>query len=476
VFYNVPMHSRLKSPRTLVETTGMFLAILVTAPCWGQAPNTARAHHPFKLSPTENSSCLRLGNLSQTRHWAPMSSWTEPKFSHGEDPDTWNLFTPHLRDSDGSDGDALLGSPLSYPMAPIRNTMDRLYKRNILVNIYDLLIFQNVSRTLKADENPNSLYNRFDVSMHVKTWDIPDQGAGIFTASFRVNNNVLGTDPPGQSVGAISPLNDVDSNTSFLINRLEFEQTFMEERVVLTFGKGNPNDTIASNLFAWDETSQFIAVTFDGGNYPIGYGGYMPLVSLQVIPVDGIYMTGTVTSGIGSAYEVFSTVDDGLYWCAGEVGAVVEIGEEKRQGRYSIALMNSNTGNDTFEYATRNSGNAMSIVLQQEIAESTAIWSQYLLCSSEIGPAQQELTFGLSIVNCFDRSNDGFGIGIGWTDPSSTAFPGWRQRFQLETYYRLQLTESWQLSPDFQFLSRPADPQSEERPIYAFALRLLTEF
>ena len=118
----------------------------------------------------------------------------------------------------------------------------------------------------------------------------------------------------------------------------------------------------------------------------------------------------------------------------------------------------------------------MALVLQQQIADSTAIWSQYLLSSGEIGPAQQELTMGLSVNNCFGRSNDGFGIAIGWTDPSTVAYPGWRQRFQLETYYRLQLTESWQLSPDFQFLSRPSDPQAEDRPIYAFALRLLTEF
>ena len=461
---------------TMAGALGLLLAILASAPCQAQAPNSARAHHPFKLSPTENLNCIRLGNIAQTRHWAPMSSWTEPKFSHGENPDNWNLFEPHPRDPLGGDGDALLGSPLAYPMAPIRNTLDRLYQREILVHIYDLLIFQNVSRTLEADQNPNSLYNRFDVALHIKTWDIPDQGAGIFTADFRVNNNVLNSPPPGESVGAFSPLNDIDSNTSFLINRMELQQSFLDERVNLTIGKGNPNDTIASNLFAWDETSQFIAVTFDGGNYPVGYSGYMPLVSLQVIPVDGIYMTGVVTSGLGSKYQLFSTLGEGLYWCAAEVGAVIEVGEEKRQGRYSIALMNSNTGNDTVDYATRTSGNAMAIVFQQEIADSTALWSQYLLCSNEIGPAEQELTFGLSIENCFNRSNDGFGVGLGWTDPSSSAYPGWRQRFQLETYYRLQLTETWQLSPDFQFLSRPANPESEERPVYAFALRLLTEF
>ena len=73
-------------------------------------------------------------------------------------------------------------------------------------------------------------------------------------------------------------------------------------------------------------------------------------------------------------------------------------------------------------------------------------------------------------------SNDGFGIALGWSDPSDSAYPGWRQRVQLETYYRLQLTESWQLSPDLQVLSRPSDPNAEDRPVWVLGLRLLTEF
>jgi len=174
--------------------------------------------------------------------------------------------------------------------------------------------------------------------------------------------------------------------------------------------------------------------------------------------------------------EVFSTLDDGLYWCAGEAGVVVQAGEENLQGRYSVTLMNSNTGNDSVDRATRVTGNAMALVAQQQISTSTAIWSQYLLCSDEIGPAEQELTLGLSVENIPGRSDDGFGVAIGWSRPSSSAYPGWRERMQLETYYRLQLTESWQLSPDFQVLSRPSDPMAEDKPVFAFALRLLTTF
>ena len=440
-----------------------------------QAPNTPRAHEPLKLSSPRDGAFLNLATLEQTRHWAPISTWANPVASHSNDARALNLFTPPSPESHGLGTDPILGAPLAYPLAPIRNIMDMSYQSDIKIDIYDALVYQVVSRTID-DAPADSLFNRFDTSVHVRTWEIEDQGPGVLTCSIRANNNLLDTPTSSEAIGAFSSLDVIASDTPFLLRRLEFRQAFVDEQVSLTIGKGNPNDCIASNLFAWDETTQFMAATFDGGNYPVGYGGYMPIASLQVIPSDGFYVTGAVTSGLGTAYQVFSTLDDGLYWCAGETGVVVEAGEERLQGRYSISLMNSNTGNDTVDRATRTSGNAMALVAQQQVTHSAALWSQYLLCSDQIGPAEQELTFGLSIEDCFGRNDDGFGIAIGWSKPSSSAYPGWRERIQLETWYRLQLTETWQFSPDFQVLSRPSDPNAEDRPVCAFALRLLTTF
>ena len=376
--------------------------------------------------------------------------------------------------TDGTGADPLFPDPLSWPLRPIRNGLDRLAMNNIKVSITDVLVYQAVSRTIN-NAAPNSIFNRFNVETNILAWDLPDHGNGIFTAQARVNNNVLNTATPGDAVGAFSPLDDLASNTSFLLNRLEFQQQFFDKHLNLTIGNANPNDVIASNLFAWDETHQFMSVTFDGGNYPVGYSGCMPLLALQAIPTDGIYVTGAVTSGIGANYQVFSTLDDGLYWCAGEVGTVLELGPEKLQGRYSISLMNSNTGLESYNRATRTSGNAMALVVQQEVVKDWVVWSQYLLSSENIGPAEQEFTIGLSIEECFGRKNDGFGIAFGWSKPSERYFSGWRENVQMEAYYRVQLTHSWQLTPDFQIV-RPSDPEASGAAAFSFALRLLTTF
>ena len=459
--------------------------ILLLAPlfCWLYCCSPSLAQTPTGPQPYFNrwesnrslDSGVRFANFEQTRHWAPMPSWSHPELSHSSAVNEVELLRPHPMPVTGSGEDPLFNfDPLAVALRPLRNVMENLYERDIRIRVSDVLIYQNISRSFN-DQEQNSLYNRFDVSPTIRTWEIDGHGNGIFTTLFRVNNNILDTPSPGTAAGSFSPLDDVFGETSFLINRLEFQQQFFDKNLALTIGKANPNDMIASNQFAWDEDHQFISVTFDGGNYPAGYGGYFPMVALQAIPTDGLYVTGMVNSGICGPTEIFSPINDGLYLCAGEVGTVLEFGPEKLQGRYSLSLMNSNTGPETTGRNNRVSGNALVLMAQQQITKNSVVWSQYLLSAQSIGPAQQEWTMGLSIEQCFGRKNDGFGIAIGWSNPSDDYYAGWRENLQMEMYYRCQITHTWELSPDFQVF-RPSDPEASGAAAFSFALRLLTTF
>ena len=453
-----------------------FSSVFFASECQAQSPSGTRYNfRPWQL-PSDSGALFKLGNFDQTRHWASTPSWTHPQMAQDSQQTSLNLFgNLHPMPVSESGQDPLLTLDWIEPvLRPVRNLMTRLYEDDIRVDIYDVLVFQNVSRTFD-DASANSLYNRFNVTTSIRTWSLEGQGDGIFTAQIRANNNLLNTPTPGAASGSFSSVDVIANNTSFLINRFEFQQEFLDKRVNLTIGKFNPNDLIASNLFAWDEVHQFMSGTFDGGNYPAGYGGYLPMVGLQIIPVDGIYVSALINTGVTSPRELFPGLNDGLYFAAAETGVVLQYGPNKRQGRYSIALMNSNVGPETTGREDRASGNAMALVAQQEIAKDVAIWSQYLLSSENIGPASQEFTMGVSIENCFSRANDGFGAAIGWSQPSGRYYEGWRQNLQFETYYRLQLTHTIQISPDFQIV-RPADPEADSGAVFALGLRILTSF
>ena len=81
--YHATMHHGMQHKLVGIAPAFTLSMVFLTAgSAFAQAPNTARAHHPIKISPTEHGGLFRLGTFAQTRHWAPMSSWTTPAM-HG---------------------------------------------------------------------------------------------------------------------------------------------------------------------------------------------------------------------------------------------------------------------------------------------------------------------------------------------------------------------------------------------------------
>ncbi|RLS45711.1 MAG: hypothetical protein DWH85_02585 [Planctomycetota bacterium] len=73
----------------------------------------------------------------------------------------------------------------------------------------------------------------------------------------------------------------------------------------------------------------------------------------------------------------------------------------------------------------------MTLIAQQFLDRDMGVWLAYQLSDSNISPASQEITTGVSLENAFGRHGDGVGLGLACTD-SSTA--GDRQQNTIETY------------------------------------------
>ena len=101
---------------------------------------------------------------------------------------------------------------------------------------------------------------------------------------------------------------------------------------------------------------------------------------------------------------------------------------------------------------------------QQQIGDWLGVFAEYGLGQSTGAVAQQEFSAGVSIVKPFGRVDDG--NEPAGSDPASASV--------LETFYRLQITDSMQLSPDLQVSFNPAS--GDGSPVVALALRLKTQF
>ena len=165
---------------------------------------------------------------------------------------------------------------------------------------------------------------------------------------------------------------------------------------------------------------------------------------------------------------------DGFYLVGAEAGIITALGADKDLiGRYSVLVCNTNAGNDTPSTNTKQSGNAMTLLAQQFLDRDMGVWLAYQLSDSNISPASQEITTGVSLENAFGRHGDGVGLGLAWTD-SSTA--GDRQQKTIETYYRLRLTGSLELTADLQLIDDPSNPQAKGGATWVFGLRSKIKF
>ena len=230
-----------------------------------------------------------------------------------------------------------------------------------------------------------------------------------------------------------------------------------------------------------DESRQFIASPFDGLNsFGPSLGNYAPGLALQIVPVNGMYVNAVAIDAKGGPNVGFSTVGDGDWWAAGQIGWVPEINlanGQKLTGNWALSLAATNygmvgSGNDLAPGSSNGIG--FGAMIEQQVTRDLEVMIQYGLSDGSLSPVEQTANIALGCLRPFGRDDDMMAIAFNWTRPSSEFQPQRREEYLMEMFYRLQLTSSIELTPDLQVLFQPANGDSD--PVVIFGLRLRTQF
>ena len=436
----------------------------------------------LKALSTTSMNETRLGTLSETQDFGTF--WlvpnVDPFFGPHKPFIRLAMDAPQPTPIDEGRIDPLLSTdPFSPITSPLRNLELWMRERlSVRTDLYNCTVAQQASSSI-AGQVRGAVSNRFNYRIDWKAWEIEGVGLGSITAQFRANNNWSAQNVNlSAAIGSnINIVDSVENSMNAFLTRLYVQQGFCDDRILVGAGKILPNDTTGVNFFADDETSQFLASSFDGGNaMPLGWNSYLPGAFAQFIPIDGFYVNTLLTSPLGALNSGggFGTAGDGFYLVGAEAGIVTTLGSNKDlMGRYSIFVCNTNAGNDTVATNNKQYGNAMTLIAQQFIDRDLGVWMSYQLSDANVSPASQEFTFGGSLENAFSRHGDGAGLALAWTD-SSTA--GDRQQKTIETYYRLRLTGSLELTADLQLIDDPSNPQAKGGATWVFGLRSKIKF
>ena len=243
--------------------------------------------------------------------------------------------------------------------------------------------------------------------------------------------------------------------------RLQFAQGFADDRVIVTAGKVNANDFVALNAFASDETTQFLALPFDGNDaFPVAFQSYTPGVAVQALPLDWVYAAGVVGSAQGARTPMIDLdLGRGMFATA-EAGVLFEL--FGLPGRASATWCGTNVNEAVLADAALPEiwGDAWFGCVQVFVAEHVGLWAQYASADDDVALlTRHEAAVGVTVDDCFGREGDGFGLALGLAEAVD---PADRRQFLLEAYYRLQLTGYSQVSLDAQVLAPSASREVDD--------------
>lgn len=303
----------------------------------------------------------------------------------------------------------------------------------------------------QGSEDPDDARSLVTQLHAVALWDLvehPVLGMGSLGLYFVDVREFL-----GKSAGALSEhcdtslgVNDGDVDEPFTaLVDLWWEQRFLDERFSVLAGQIELQGLMNANTYADDDTFSFLAqpVATNPATVivPAGLGAFA-----QAIPGDRWYLSlAFVDAAANGEYPDFETFANGEYLYAGELGLTPEI-PGVGAGTYRL------TGfwRDETEAAPAAAGWALSF--EQDLGERAGLFLRYAAVDEEECDLEQVLGTGVVLWRPFGRDRDWIGFAFMWGDVADDSL---RNEYALETYWRVQLTERLELTPDLQIHVHP---------------------
>ena len=386
---------------------------------------------------------------------------------------------------DVSTMDPLWEDPLKGLLKPL-NDGEAWTEENLHISwdIYFTLLYQSATRTIE-DPSTGSPYSRdagtgrLDLGFNWTAFETPGaRGEFHFLAR---SGGIIGQDASynvGDAIGSMPVGPDAlywGENTSLCL--AYWQQSFMNDDLIFTAGKVQPNQYISLSQVANDETQQFISGTFDGlDSLGSGLGTYAPGVAVQASN-EWVYFNAIVIDAQGGANTGFGTIDEGKWWAAAQLGYSPKANANELKTNLAVILAGTNYGleaNSADVAQGDNTGYGFGVMFEQEIAPSVGLLLEYGSSQAPLSTIEQIANIAVGVREPFGRRNDYFGVALSWSKPTSAYSPQRREEQMLETFYRIQLTESLQLTPDLQVLFQPATGDPD--PVVIFGLRLRMQF
>jgi porin len=296
----------------------------------------------------------------------------------------------------------------------------------------------------------NTILNH-DVSIYADwtVFDHPIFGKGrIDLYAYHQADELLGKSAAdaAANLGSSWLLSDADADGTYTsLSALWWEQILLDGHLDITLGQLDPILLFDTNRYAgWDRWS-FMATPVSSNPTRIfesaGLGLYLEVLDWDI----GYVILAVMDADADGRYPDFKSLKNGRWSYFLEAGLIPTI---PSLGKLEVSV----TLNAVEKTPAAPASQAVLVSLSQDIGSRLGFFLRYGHNDGKLNDIEQMFSTGFVFKGAFNFSNDWIGLAFMWAQPADSSL---RDQYGFEAYWRLQMTEHVQFTPDLQVIVDP---------------------
>ena len=290
-----------------------------------------------------------------------------------------------------------------------------------------------------------------------------------FQAEMR--HRIFTGEPPsglGQSAGSLWGTTTGFNTQDLYMIQYWWHQALFDDAIIYRIGKLDYADYF--DVGTLNSANLYFSNNILSDNPAIGFPDNGPGAAVHLSPGKNWHLN----LGIGDANarktdESASFFNDRDYFTAMEFGLTPDIAGYG-QGFYQVTLWD--TDGNRARNSNDTSGRGVAVRFEQFIGEEFMVYTTYARSTGRARATRQLATAGFGLLDILGYKDDLIGVAMGWGQPRDRSL---RDQYVAELFYRIQITDYLQLTPDIQVIVDPSQNRNDDI-IGVLGLRLRLDF
>lgn len=275
-----------------------------------------------------------------------------------------------------------------------------------------------------------------------------------------------------EGIGYVGSIGSIYTDVGFLVSNLHWRQRFNGGRTSVKLGWQDVTDFVDAYALA-NPVDGFNNLAFSTGSGAMGIPdeGVLALSAGHMV-TDNVYIVGSIADANGKSEDIFdgfnTAFNDGAYFSTLELGWAVS---QDRIYTDNVHITVWDFGKDTrHSNATGEGGKGVNFSASWFATDNIMPFIRGGFSDGDVAMYDKSISMGVGYFGLGKPENT-LGLAVNWAETNGVAFGG-DEQFTAELYYNMQVGKHLQITPDIQYINKPAASSEDNTLVLGLRARL----